>query len=62
MTLNEFISANIEAILAEWESFAHTPPSASQIDKEALRNASEESLLAITASGVPSARLQKRPL
>lgn len=47
MTLPEFIRENIEPILAEWEQFAISIPSASGMDTHALRDDAKQILLAI---------------
>jgi signal transduction histidine kinase len=47
MTLSQFIRNNLEVILAEWERFATTIPSASGMDTRALRDHAKEILIAI---------------
>lgn len=44
MTLSEFILANMEAILQEWEAFAATIPSAAEMNSGALRDEALELL------------------
>jgi signal transduction histidine kinase len=47
MNLSQFIPENLESILAEWEKFARTVPSATAMDAGALRDHAKEILLAI---------------
>jgi len=47
--LAEFITANIEAILAEWESFARSLPPGHTMTSTALRNDAEKMLRFIAA-------------
>jgi signal transduction histidine kinase len=46
MRLGEFISANIERILAEWEAFARSLAAGAKMERLALRNDAEAILLA----------------
>ena len=47
MVLSQFILANLEQILAEWEKFAKTIPAAANMDTVALRNGAAKILTAI---------------
>ena len=47
MVLSQFILANLEQILSEWEKFAKTIPAAAGMDTAALRNDAEEILKTI---------------
>ena len=47
MTFSEFILDNMEDILAEWETFAQTIPTASNMNQAALRDEAEQILRTI---------------
>jgi signal transduction histidine kinase len=49
VTLSQFIVANMEAILKEWESYAKTIAAAAEMDTAALRNDAEKILKTIAA-------------
>lgn len=48
-SLPDFIDENVQTILAEWERFASTIPSASALDTEGLRDHAEQILHAVAA-------------
>jgi hypothetical protein len=55
MRLAEFILENVEPIVAEWETFARSVPSAAKMDKLALRDHAED-ILRATAWDMKSAQ------